>query len=258
MAQGENYEEFVDKFKPKLTTDDCYTPPAVYEVVKQWAIRTRGWEGRKVVRPFYPGGDYQTFNYPDGCVVIDNPPFSILSQICKWYNTHKIPYFLFAPMLTFLSTDCPCHIGANCTIEYENGAKVNTAFVSSVGCLLESAPDLYRLVNEVQEKERAVKVRHLPKYNYPANVMTANLLGQLSRYGISYKNNNGVPVRALDSQKEKGKNIYGKGYFVADNKLAEKLKAEKLKAENTWILSPREQAIVNMLNKKEREASQCG
>ena len=28
MAKNETYEEFVDKFKPKLTTDDCYTPPA--------------------------------------------------------------------------------------------------------------------------------------------------------------------------------------------------------------------------------------
>lgn len=25
------YEGFVDKFKPKKTTDDCYTPPAVYQ-----------------------------------------------------------------------------------------------------------------------------------------------------------------------------------------------------------------------------------
>lgn len=39
MAQGETYEEFVDKFKPKLTTDDCYTPPEVYDVVASWAVK---------------------------------------------------------------------------------------------------------------------------------------------------------------------------------------------------------------------------
>lgn len=33
MAQGESYEQFVGKFKPKKTTDDCYTPPEVMEVV---------------------------------------------------------------------------------------------------------------------------------------------------------------------------------------------------------------------------------
>lgn len=26
MAKGETYEQFVDKFKQKKTTDDCYTP----------------------------------------------------------------------------------------------------------------------------------------------------------------------------------------------------------------------------------------
>lgn len=29
----EGYEEFVEKFKPKLTTDDCYTPAKVYDAV---------------------------------------------------------------------------------------------------------------------------------------------------------------------------------------------------------------------------------
>ncbi len=33
MAQGESYEQFVGKFKPKKTTDDCYTSPEVTEVV---------------------------------------------------------------------------------------------------------------------------------------------------------------------------------------------------------------------------------
>lgn len=28
MARGETYEQFVDKFKQKKTTDDCYTPAA--------------------------------------------------------------------------------------------------------------------------------------------------------------------------------------------------------------------------------------
>ena len=31
--ESEEYAAFVEKFKPKKTTDDCYTPPAVYEAV---------------------------------------------------------------------------------------------------------------------------------------------------------------------------------------------------------------------------------
>lgn len=34
--KNENYEEFVNKFKPKLTTDDCYTPPKIYSVILEW------------------------------------------------------------------------------------------------------------------------------------------------------------------------------------------------------------------------------
>ena len=91
------YEEFVEKFKPKLTTDDCYTPPEVYEAVKDWAVKEYKLEDREIVRPFYPGGDYEHFNYIDGSVVIDNPPFSILSKIIDFYMERGIKFFLFAP-----------------------------------------------------------------------------------------------------------------------------------------------------------------
>lgn len=31
-----NYQAFVDKFKPKKTSDDCYTPANIYEAVAAW------------------------------------------------------------------------------------------------------------------------------------------------------------------------------------------------------------------------------
>ena len=56
MAQiqhkSETYEEFVDKFKPKKTTDDCYTPPEIYEVILGWAASRYGFDPSCVVRPF--------------------------------------------------------------------------------------------------------------------------------------------------------------------------------------------------------------
>ena len=102
MAKGETYEQFVEKFKPKKTTDDCYTPPLVYEAVKGWACREYGIDPARVVRPFWPGGDYERFEYQEGCAVIDNPPFSILSAICVFYIDRDVPFFLFAPSLTCL------------------------------------------------------------------------------------------------------------------------------------------------------------
>lgn len=131
MAKGETYEEFVEKFKPKCTTDDCYTPPEIYEVVLNWAKKHLPIEGREVVRPFYPGGDYQAYNYPENCVVIDNPPFSIFAKICDWYNEHGISFLLFAPGLTSIR-DGYTFIGACAPITYENGANVNTSFVTNI------------------------------------------------------------------------------------------------------------------------------
>ena len=58
MPKSKTYDEFVEKFKPKKTTDDCYTPPAVYEAVKDWVVKEYGLEGKEIVRPFYPGGGF--------------------------------------------------------------------------------------------------------------------------------------------------------------------------------------------------------
>ena len=57
MAKSQSYDEFVEKFKPKLTTDDCYTPPLVYEAVLKWCRGHIDMGDAEVVRPFYPGGD---------------------------------------------------------------------------------------------------------------------------------------------------------------------------------------------------------
>lgn len=50
------YEDFVEKFKPKKTTDDCYTPTLVYDAVRDWACEKYGIDSAFIVRPFYPGG----------------------------------------------------------------------------------------------------------------------------------------------------------------------------------------------------------
>lgn len=84
------YDAFVAKFKPKKTTDDCYTPPLVYEAVKTWACKEYDIDPDGIVRPFYPGGDYEHYVYPSGCTVLDNPPFSILTKICEFYIQHNI------------------------------------------------------------------------------------------------------------------------------------------------------------------------
>ena len=80
-----DYDDFVEKFKPKKTTDDCMTPPEVMEVVNSYVERRWGIDRSRFVRPFWPGGDYEHTDYPDGGVVVDNPPFSMLANIKRFY-----------------------------------------------------------------------------------------------------------------------------------------------------------------------------
>ena len=61
--KNETYEEFVDKFKPKKTTDDCYTPEIVYKAVSDWVLNEYDLNACDFVRPFYPGGDFEHFDY---------------------------------------------------------------------------------------------------------------------------------------------------------------------------------------------------
>lgn len=54
--EDEDYKEFLEKFKLKHTTDDCYTPDIVYDAILSWVADEYGIDKAKVVRPFYPGG----------------------------------------------------------------------------------------------------------------------------------------------------------------------------------------------------------
>ena len=253
--EDEEYQEFLEKFRPKKTTDDCYTPAPVYEAVARYVEETYGISRKHFVRPFYPGGDYQRETYPKGCVVVDNPPFSIMAEILRFYDSKGIRFFLFAPGLTLFSssssscTALPCSI----TVIYENGAGINTSFLTNLepaGVRLRSAPRLYQLVQDgVDEFTKTLK-KQLPKYSYPPHIITSAWVGALSRLGIEFS----VPVAesesisVLDSQKASGKAIFGKGYIVSDAVMAEREKAEREKAER-WELSDRERAIIQRLNK---------
>lgn len=101
----DDYEGFVEKFKPKKTTDDCYTPACVYDAVVGYVGSIVDIEGKNIRRPFFPGGDYQreAESYGEEDIIIDNPPFSILASILRFYTARGIKFFIFAPALTLFS-----------------------------------------------------------------------------------------------------------------------------------------------------------
>ena len=270
----EDYRQFVDKFKPKLTTDDCYTPKNVYEAVRDWAVRRYGLEGVEIVRPFWPGGDYQSAEYSEGCVVIDNPPFSILSEICRWYMERGVRFFLFAPTLTLFSVASGAcgYLTCGVTVTYENGANVSTSFVTNLGeYKIEVSPDLHETVKEANDRNLKGETSELPTYAYPPEVASAGTLLPLARrgQGLYIRAEDAAFVRVLDSQKAEGKAIFGGGFLLSEKAAAEKAAAEKAAAEKAaavkWQLSEREMEIVKSLGRRREDAgtetaygSDCG
>ena len=232
--EGEDgYDEFVGKFEQKLTTDDCYTPPAVYEAVREFVDkRVCPLKDLKIVRPFFPGGDYTKEDYTGG-VVIDNPPFSILSQILRFYMEKGINFFLFAPALTlFSAADCDLtYLIPDAEIEYENGAKVRTGFITNLipDLRIWLCPELREMIEAAQAGEDKTK----QGFVYPDNIVTAAILGKIAKRGIELQ----IPkvaceyIKESDSAKEQGRALYGGGFILAERAAAERAAAERAAAE---------------------------
>ena len=252
-----DYAGFVEKFKPKKTTDDCYTPPAVYEAVKAWACQKYSIDPARTVRPFWPGGDYEHFDYPDGAVVLDNPPFSCLAKIVRFYQARQIHYFLFAPGLTALglTRHGAGIVYADSRITYHNGAVVNTAFATSYGPnVVEIAPDLGKAVKDAQRRGRTIKQT---VYQYPPNLLTTQGVLALARHGVPYAlpRQEAVFVRTLDEMKAEGKEAFGGALLISDAAASRKAVAEQTIPHSdtptrVWSLFEREMKIVEELNRK--------
>ena len=243
----EEYEAFEQKFIPEKTTDDCYTPPKVYRVVADYVADTYDADPKNFLRPFYPGGDYQKEKYQAESIVVDNPPFSIFSEIVNWYEEHQVKYFLFAPSLTVLNyANRATAIALQASVEYENGAKVSTSFLTNLedrSIRARTDPKLYRAITEASKEAAKDNHREIPKYDYPDNIVTAAMMGKWSKYGINqaFTDEEAVLISALDEQKEAGKAIYGKGLLLSERAAAERAAAHR------WKLSEREMQIVASL-----------
>ena len=264
---NDEYNEFLDKFEPKKTTDDCYTPDNIYEVVAEYVEEHYGKKRGDFVRPFYPGGNYQAEKYKKGSVVVDNPPFSILAEIVDFYKENGQPFFLFAPGLATLNYINREGVAAICTyvsVTYENGASVTTSFITNLedpNIAARADADLYKRLEETNDINEKMMRKSLPKYEYPHEVITAAKMGWLAKYGqsITFRRSESVFIRALDAQKEDGGGIYGGALLLSERAAAERAAAERAAAERaaaeraaatTWKLSDREREIVKGLGDK--------
>lgn len=250
----DDYEGFISKFKRKRTTDDCYTPPEVYDCVLSYVRRKTDIDGLEIIRPFYPDMDYRDVDYRDTHVVIDNPPFSIISKIVKFYIEHEVKFFLFAPHLTLFSTDADCtHLVCGADIIYENGAVIKTSFLTNLmgNIAVLGDAELYEELTRIKDKK--YPTQSLPKYRYPAEVLTVSNIYKLVSRGVSmsFTKSEVKHIRQLDSQRASNKTLFGAGYLISERAANEKTEAEKAVAENLfkWELSLREREIIKSLGK---------
>ena len=257
----DDYEAFVDKFEHKKTTDDCYTPKEVMDIIIEYVNEKYPLKDMQIIRPFFPGGDFESIEYPSNAVVIDNPPFSIITKICKYYIERGIKFFLFCPHLTAFGSDIDCtHIIASADITYENGATIKTAFVSNIfgDVKIIGDAELHKKFKELQERNKA----NLPKYKYPDHIVTVSKIAYCIEKGVSITidKKDLKHHRVMDAQKKHGKALFGAG-FLASNKAAAAVvaateaattaaaTAAAQKKDNVivWELSPKELEIINTL-----------
>ena len=183
-----DYESFVAKFRdnPK-TTDDCFTPKDVYEAVVEYVGTIVDLSDKQILRPFFPGGDYENAVYPWNGIVIDNPPFSMFTKICAFYARHKIPFFLFGPGMTI--TSC-CKYGCtavvvNNNIVCENGAVVRVDFASNLfgDIMAITAPRLRQMLAACPSQN--VK-KAMPIFAYPPEVVRVSDLHVICNGDVEY------------------------------------------------------------------------
>ena len=248
-----DYEGFLAKFQdnPK-TTDDCFTPKDVYEAVVEWLGTVYDMTDKVILRPFFPGGDYENSDYPENGVVIDNPPFSMFTKICAFYSRHKIPFFLFGPGMTITSC-CKCGCTAvmvDNNIVWENGAVVRVDSASNLfgDIVAMTAPKLRQMLAACPSQN--VK-KALPQFSYPAEVVRVSDFHVICSGDVDYvlRRSECDLTKKLDYKD----GMFGDFFLVSSDKGAEKeaarLRAQEAARNSIPInLSEREHRIINKLN----------
>lgn len=219
-----DYESYIKKFEGKKTTDDTYTPRDVFEAVLQYVSEIYDLNGKQILRPFYPGGDYERAEYPADGVVIDNPPFSIFNKVVAFYAARKIPFFLFGPGMTILNVFKFCSVViVSPAIRFENGANVRCNFATN---LLETkqvttACRLSTLLKNCKSQQNANSIK---LYDYPAEVLSVSDLQTIANgkddFTITEKET--VIIESLN-----GRKLFGPHLLIGFKKALRKLEIKK-------------------------------
>ncbi|GAA8041970.1 hypothetical protein HpMS86_09690 [Helicobacter pylori] len=176
LEPAQDYDKWFNNLRENIkTSDDTFTPPLLYEeLLKYINKKIIPIDSIEIQRPFYPGGDYQkdAETYHEKSVVIDNPPFSICSEIINFYIKNNIKFFVFTNGLTifnYLNLDCHL-LCPYIEIEYGNGANITTCFIHNL------LPKGVTISGELRERllnfSRKQNKKEKNKYSYPNEVLS--------------------------------------------------------------------------------------
>lgn len=244
----------------KKKNDEYYTPEKIYKAVSDYVSTKYNVDAKRFIRPFFPGGDYEKYDYTSDCIVVDNPPFSILNSIVNFYNDRDIKYFLFVPSSTLINAtylrnfEC-CVLFTGNNIKYENGESIRTSFITNLEePKIKTEPKLYQLIEEVSG------IQKLDKKEYPENLLYAPCFHNLAENGeelciepftVEYKRKLDCMKNTKTATGKSPKEIFGGGLLVGDDIWNKYIEANKrILDKNTYKLSDDEKLCIRELNKR--------
>lgn len=247
------------------TGDECYTPPAVYDTVLEYAVERYHLQGKHIVRPFVPSGNYQQYVYDQNDVVIDNPPFSMTTKITKWYVNHNIPFFLFVNGLYGVSLSRGLHgkatvIVTNANVSFYNEGnekRIKLGFVTNLepkNIIIRGDATLTNRLNGLITKKSFKRFRYPDNFLKNNDILAAlqrNVELKLTTDNCRFEDNLDYHKAQMHAKQQRFE-TFGGGYLVNDklyNEFKESLKHD-LPGTYRVTLSTREQKLIEQLNTK--------
>lgn len=149
------YERITNANKPR-SSDEIYTPPRIMEIVEHYVETKFNVSRETMCRPFYPGGDYQHYDYT-GKVVVDNPPFSMKAEVLRFYVKEGVPFFLFCDKRTCFESMNDLGVGFvlfRRNITYAPKVEIPTAFVTNLFSGIKIDQELGYTLEPLKEKPK--------------------------------------------------------------------------------------------------------
>lgn len=216
--------------------DEFYTPEPVYNTVLEWVEKEYGIDRQKVIRPFYKGNDYKSFDYTDK-IVVDNPPFSQNQPILEYYLEHNIKFFLFAQFQTLFTVNLPvCYIVTKPKIKYENGQKIATSFITNL------EPPCIRTAFDLQKELQGYEIKTKQSVFLDKHILTVSRIVR-SNKAIKLSLDNVKHVRDVNGYK-----LFGAAFLVDDETANQFPSSYHTDADKFIELSEHEKEIVEELN----------